>query len=73
MWPSLPPGGGVRADSGAHPRAPLVCPAVLWGVQKERLNRSTELTVVHESLLEEEAADEGEALLAESEKVRTRP
>ena len=28
-----------------------------------------ELTVVHESLLEEEAGDEGEALLGDSEKV----
>lgn len=38
--------------------------------QKEKLNRGTsELTVVHESLLEEDNADEGDALLAASEKV----
>lgn len=38
--------------------------------QQERLNRSNELSVVHESLLEEDAGDEGEALLGDSEKVR---
>ncbi|CAM9702298.1 unnamed protein product [Ectocarpus sp. 4 AP-2014] len=39
---------------------------------KEKLNRGTsELTVVHESLLEEDNADEGDALLAESEKSLT--
>ncbi|CAN0040833.1 unnamed protein product, partial [Hapterophycus canaliculatus] len=35
---------------------------------KEQLNRGSELTVVHESLLEEDNADESDALLAGSEK-----
>lgn len=39
-------------------------------MQNEKLNRGSELTVVHESLLEEENADEGDALLNASEKVR---
>ncbi|CAB1098647.1 unnamed protein product [Ectocarpus sp. CCAP 1310/34] len=39
---------------------------------KEKLNRGTsELTVVHESLVEEDNADEGDALLAASEKSLT--
>lgn len=41
----------------------------LRNYQNEKLNRGSELTVVHESLLEEDNADEGEALLAGSEKV----
>ncbi|CAM9922029.1 unnamed protein product [Scytosiphon promiscuus] len=38
---------------------------------KEQLNRGSELTVVHESLLEEDNADEADALLADSEKSLT--
>lgn len=48
----------------------VFCPVLLcFESQNERLNRGSELTVVHESLLEEDNADEGDALLAGSEKV----
>lgn len=42
---------------------------LLFVEQKEHLNRGSELTVVHESLLEEDNADEADALLAGTEKV----
>lgn len=57
----------INAPSLHCTRDLTACDAASY--QKERLNRGSELTVVHESLLEEDNADEGEALLADSEKV----
>lgn len=48
----------------------VFCVDSIYAGQREKSGRTTELTVVHESLLEEEAGDEGEALLMDSEKVK---
>lgn len=57
------------SDATFNYRPPAL--ALLLGshYQKERLSRGTELTVVHESLLEEDNAEEGEALLDAADKV----